>query len=144
MKIKEYKTAKWKELVEWNYDAKNLASFMGIKTAHDTALPQQWLDEFIKKSGLDYHKVIYSSFMIYSKDDYWGTPYSAWDTCQKAMNRMREDWIKDSLADHYAEKIKVDLNRLCGIEMKEAYGKLSQDIIKSLNNNDCFWTNGGV
>ena len=134
MGITEYNTTTWENLEKKNYDAKTLAQFMGIKDTYDTALPQKWLDAFISKSGLDYHKVLYSSFMIYTKEDYWGTPYSAWDLCQQAINYRRIEWIKDVLADKYAQKIHEDLKRLCGITTEEGtVGSLSNDISNSLN-----------
>lgn len=135
MEIKEYSTFDWDDLEKWSLDANGLARKMGIEedNTFDTTLPKMWLDIFIKTSGLDYHKVIYSTFMIYSKNDYFGMPYSAWNVCAKAINRGQIEWIKDILSDKCTEIIKEDMNRLCGIDMQEASGNLSRDIISSLD-----------
>lgn len=142
MEIIEYKTWSWKELKKTNHTKTKLAEAMGITDSYDSALPIGWLLPFIAKYGLDQHKATYSCFMVYAKNDYFGTVYSAWDECQKCLNLDKVDWIKDVLADKYTTAIKEDLKRLCGVGMNKAAGTLSNDIIKSLTGNESQWIKG--
>ena len=48
---------------------------MNIKN-YDTALPQKWLDNFVKFSGLDYHLVLSTTIWSYDNDNTFGKPIS--------------------------------------------------------------------
>ena len=60
--MKEYT---WEELLAMDLDKDKLAKKIGIECAFDTALPQGWLNQFVKESGLDYQMVRYSTFTTY-------------------------------------------------------------------------------
>ena len=79
------KTFTWEELEKMNLQKDKLASTIGINCTFDTALPQTWLNNFVKISGLDYDKVRYSTFMTYPnpKDSSFGLIVSAWDKANK-------------------------------------------------------------
>ena len=86
----KFKTTTWAKLKEHHFTSKKLAKFMGINTTYDTYLPQEWLNNFIAESGLPFGKVIYSSFLVYTKGNNFGTVYSAWDTCQQALTSRKK------------------------------------------------------
>lgn len=44
-----------------------LAKLMGLQEPFDYALPQTWLDNFVEKTGLDYHLVLGTTFWSYDK-----------------------------------------------------------------------------
>ena len=132
MHIQEYKTWTWKEILEMDINKTALAKKMGITCSYDTALPQEWLHTFVDKYGLDYHQVIFSSFMVYAPGDYFGNVYSACTKIQQALNRVKIEWIADVLADKYAQVIMDDLKRLTGLTLPDAVSTLSQALIKSL------------
>jgi len=132
MEIKEYKTWVYSRLLKANRTKTELAKAMGITETYDTTIPQQWLRIFVKNHGFEYRQVIYSCFMVYTPQDYWGTMYSAWNKCQQAINLDRIDWIKDVLADRYSEMIKEDLKRLCGIDVEQVPGEFSSAMIKMM------------
>jgi len=142
MEIIEFKTFQWDEIKHLSKDniAKKMG-IMGIKCTFDYSLSQSWLNDFCIKSGLEYTKVLHSTFTIYPPNNHFGEPCSAWDPCQKYINQYRIEYIKNFLVDKYAEAIRRDLKRLCGIEMKTAAEKLSNDIFKSLNEYKFQWTN---
>jgi len=79
------KTFTWEELSKRNMPKSKLAKEIGIDCPFDTALPQTWLNNFVKISGLDYNKVRYSTFMTYPnpKDSSFGLIVSAWDKVNK-------------------------------------------------------------
>ncbi len=132
MKIKEYKTFSWSKIEEMKITKTQLAKYMGINCSYDTALPHEWLQTFVKKHNLEYHKVIFSTFMVY-EGDYFGTPYSGEIEIQQALNKDKIEWIKDVLADNAAQEIVDSLKHLCGSSTsKELQGKLSDGIINIL------------
>lgn len=57
------------------------------RCAFDYALPQQWLDEFVEKTGLDYGLVLSTTFWVYSKDSVFGYPVSG---CSEVNNKLKE------------------------------------------------------
>jgi hypothetical protein len=132
MKIVEYKTFSWQEIEEMKITKTELAKLIGIDCSYDAALPHEWLTPFVEKHGLEYHQVIYSSFMVYTAGDYFGTVYSACDVIQKAMNKDKIEWIADELADKYAQSITDDLKRLCGVDIGAGRSELSSLLIKTL------------
>jgi hypothetical protein len=77
------KTFTWEELSKRNSPKSKLAKEIGIDCPFDTALPQVWLNNFIELSGLDYDKVLYSTFMTYPKDHNYGLIVTAWDEANK-------------------------------------------------------------
>jgi hypothetical protein len=54
-------------------------------TGIDYALPQQWLNAFVDKTGLDYQKVLYSTFWSYKGNTISGNPITAWDKVKEAL-----------------------------------------------------------
>ena len=77
------KTFTWEELEKMNLQKDKLANTIGINCTFDTALPQTWLNNFVKISGLDYDKVRYSTFMTYPEFLPSGYIVSAWDKANK-------------------------------------------------------------
>jgi hypothetical protein len=49
------------------------AKMLGIHI-YDVALPQGWLDEFVKKTGMDYHKALRSFVWSYDVCTSFGCP----------------------------------------------------------------------
>jgi len=72
----------WEEILAIDLQKDKLAEKIGIDCAFDTALPQAWLNNFVERSGLDYSKVRYSTFITYPKS---GGSYivSAWAEVNK-------------------------------------------------------------
>jgi hypothetical protein len=132
MTIKEYKTYSWSEIKEMNITKTELAKRIGIECTYDKALPQEWLNKFVDTHGLDYHRVIFSTFMVYDERDYWGTPHSAVTEIQQAINKDKIEWIADTLADEHAQAIWSDLNRLTGVDIGQGTGELSRVLMKTL------------
>jgi len=133
MKIKEYKTFTWAEIVEMKKTKTELAKLIGIECSYDTALPQEWLNSFVEFYEFDYHQVIFSTFMVYDEGDYWGTPHSAVAEIQQALNTDKIEWIADQLADQYAQAITDDLKRLCGLDIGTGQADLSRVLIETLS-----------
>ena len=134
MKIKEYDTYTWAEIVEMKKTKTELAKFIGIECSYDTALPQEWLNSFVEFYELDYHQVIFSTFMVYDEKNYWGTQHSAVTEIQQAINKDKIEWIADELSDKYALAIADDLKRLCGLDIGKGQGELSLVLIETLSN----------
>lgn len=72
----------WEELMGMNLQKDELAKEVGIDCAFDTALPQTWLDNFVRISGLNYDKVRYSTFTTYPKNG-GCVIVTAWDKANK-------------------------------------------------------------
>ena len=100
MDFQEFKTFQWDEIKHLSKE--DIAKKMGVNHAFDYSLPQSWLNDFCIKSGLEYSKVLHSTFSIYPPNNHFGEPCSAWDVCQKYINQDRIESIKDFLADKYA------------------------------------------
>lgn len=73
----------WGEILQMDLNKDGLSKKIGIDCAYDTALPQTWLNNFVEISGLDYHKVLYSTFITYPKKQSFGLVVSAWDKVNK-------------------------------------------------------------
>ena len=132
MTIKEYKTYSWQEVKEMQITKTKLAELIGIEGTYDAALPHEWLKKFVDDHSLEYHQVIFSTFMVYTKNDYWGTPYSAVTEIQQALNKDKIEWIADVLSDKYSQSITDDLKRLCGLHIGTGQGELSRVIAETL------------
>jgi len=74
----------WKKLLEMDLQKDDLAIEIGITYTFDTALPQDWLNEFVKKTGLNYNSVRYSTFVMYTKPGL-GKIVSAWNEVNKYL-----------------------------------------------------------
>lgn len=69
---------KWDQLFNLNKTKRDLFLSMNCNPpiAVDYALPQQWLNEFVKKTGLDYDQVRFSTFYAYPETSTFGLPIS--------------------------------------------------------------------
>lgn len=56
--------------------------------AYDPALPQGWLDEFVRETGLDYHLVLSTTVWVYGQGDHFGKPISG---CVEVQREI-ENW----------------------------------------------------
>lgn len=63
-----------------------LVKIMGLEN-YDTALPQNWLDWFVKESGLDYYLVLGTT--VWSYDDCNGKPVSGCVEVQAKIDALR-------------------------------------------------------
>lgn len=133
MKIKEYKTYTWQEILDMKVSKSELAITMGIECSYDTAVPQEWLNKFVEFYEFDYHQVIFSSFMVYDEGDYFGQVHSAVTEIQHALNKEKIEWIADQLADNSAQFIADELKRLTGVDIGRGQADLSRNIISTLN-----------
>lgn len=87
-----YKTISWKELVERQMAKKHLAEIIGLPdNGVDFALPQTWLNHFIQWSGLDYHMVLCTTFMVYDSKSTFGMVVSGCSEVQDKLNQYQEN-----------------------------------------------------
>lgn len=56
----------------------------------DYALPQQWLDWFVKETGLEYEKVRSSTVWVYTVGFVFGIPFSSDDEVQETIWELKE------------------------------------------------------
>jgi len=134
MEISKYKTWSWEELLKMNLYKKELAKEMGIDCSYDVALPQAWLNNFVKRHDLEYPQVIFSTFMVYEPGDYFGKVYSALNSCQQALNKEKFYLLVGNLGNKYAQAIASDLQKLCGIDIQSIVPNLTESICKNLDN----------
>lgn len=62
---------------------------------YDSALPQQWLDNFTARHKIDYYTVLYSTVWVYPKGFIFGFPVSACTEVQHAIDQefpQEEPW----------------------------------------------------
>lgn len=65
----------------------DLIKLCGISDkVYDTALPQQWLNNFVKETGLDYHHVLCTTVWMY--EDSSSYPVSCCTEIQEKINRI--------------------------------------------------------
>ena len=133
MPIQEYKTFSWQEIIDLNTTKSELAKLIGIDCSFDAALPSPWLKEFVERHNLEYHEVIFSTFMVYAEGDYFGTPFSACDVIQQAINKDKIEWIADELADKYTLMIADEIKRLTGVDLSYGVSSLSRTLINTFN-----------
>ena len=80
----------WEEISKLNCTKGEFAEKIGLKnTCFDTALPQGWLDSFVKVSGLEYSKVLWSCFATYPNDRSGMKIVSGWNKVNEFFNRER-------------------------------------------------------
>jgi hypothetical protein len=66
----------------------DLPILMGIADfTFDTAVPQNWLDDFVEQTGLSYDMVLSTTFWLYHPDTRWGVPISA---CEEVDSKFPE------------------------------------------------------
>jgi len=73
----------WEEILAMDLNKGELAKKIGITCPFDTALPQQWLNNLVEISGLDYDKVRYSTFTTYPDSGFGCVMVSAWDKAHR-------------------------------------------------------------
>lgn len=78
-------TFTWEEIEKMNINKVEFAKKVGIECTYDTALPQTWLNNFVRISGLDYHKVLFSTFATYPKNGFGMEIVSGWKEAKKWM-----------------------------------------------------------
>ena len=81
----------WEEIESFDCSKTELIEkHAGITDSYDTAVPQDFLDAFVKETKLDYSKVLCSTVWVYPKGSIFlfGTPMSAWEDCQLAIRRL--------------------------------------------------------
>ena len=57
------------------------------RCAFDYSLPQQWLDDFVERSGLDYNLVLSTTFWVYPEGSTFGYPISG---CHEVNSKLKE------------------------------------------------------
>ena len=90
----KYKT--WESFEETRKDGiqtkGDLAKAMKLEEkcrAFDYALPQNWLDSFVKKHPFAYNAVLSTTFWVYEKGCTFGRPVSGLEAVQKAIEEDR-------------------------------------------------------
>jgi hypothetical protein len=82
----KHKVFKKDELERTGWTKGELLKHMELDVTVDTALPQQWLDQFVKQTGLDYHLVLGTTFFAYSDElNLFGVPVSG---CYEVNQRL--------------------------------------------------------
>lgn len=81
----------WNEILKLNVNKGEFAEKIGITCAYDTAIPQGWLDSFVKESGLEYHKVLWSCFSTYPKNGMGMEIVSGWDKVADILNKDKQN-----------------------------------------------------
>lgn len=77
------KTYTIEQLKKMNLTKGQLIKKMGVKT-YDTALPQNWLNNFVDWTGLDYHLVLSTTVWNYTQEGF-GQPLSGCTEVQEKI-----------------------------------------------------------
>ncbi len=72
------------QLKEVRMSEDDAAHELGL-TVYDVALPQPWIDRFVRKTGLDYWLVLSTTFWSYDRLRIGGEPVSICDEVQAAI-----------------------------------------------------------
>lgn len=80
----------WGQILKLNVTKREFAHIIGIDCPFDAALPQGWLDNFVKETGLEYHKVVWSCFSTYPKNGNGMEIVSGWDTVANILEKEKE------------------------------------------------------
>jgi hypothetical protein len=119
----KHKVFKLAELEVANWTKQKLFEKMGLNVTIDYALPQQWLDSFVKTSGLDYHLVLGTTFYAYSSElNMFGVPISG---CFEVNQKLGDRGIEFELDTIFPIKYKIgDIIRFEGCRGLEREGKI--------------------
>lgn len=137
--MRKFDTVSWDKIEKMNRTKGEMIKIFFLDgdlkiRSYDTALQQDWLNELVKKSGLDYQKALFSTCTLYFENESSGVQYSFWDECQRAINTFyRKEEILDNIADKYASEITHELLDTFsgGIPADKMVSELSQGISKT-------------